>query len=52
MAAVLRGRAAHRLPARLAGQDEEGRQRLLARVSGSYRRGNERATARHPRNTW
>ncbi|MDP2360090.1 MAG: hypothetical protein Q8O14_04980 [bacterium] len=36
----------------LAGQDEEGRQRLLARVSGSYRRGNERATARHPRNTW
>lgn len=40
---TLRGTAASRFLARIAGRDEAGVQREMARVTGNYRRGNERA---------
>lgn len=45
-ATVLRGRAAERLLADLAGAEDAAVQQRLARVTGNYRRGNERAAGR------
>ncbi|MFA7331200.1 MAG: hypothetical protein WC326_09010 [Candidatus Delongbacteria bacterium] len=47
---VLRGAAARRARAQLAGLEADAVQQLLARLTGNYRRGNEGVAARHPRN--
>ena len=39
---VLRGDAAARFTAQLAGLDDEAAQQLMARVTGNFKRGNER----------
>lgn len=39
---VLRGEAARKFLARIAGADREAAQQLMARVTGNFKRGNER----------
>ncbi len=39
---VLRGEAARKFLARIAGADPEAAQQLMARVTGNFKRGNER----------
>ena len=43
---VLRGRAAERFAARMAGADSGAAQQLMARVTGNFKRGNERVAKR------
>jgi hypothetical protein len=43
---VLRGRAAERFSARIAGADASAAQQLMARATGNFKRGNERVGKR------
>ena len=47
---VLRGDAARRFLAAVAGAPAAAAQPAMARVTGNYRRGNERTASAHPRN--
>ena len=42
----LRGRAAERFTARMAGADASAAQQLMARATGNFKRGNERVSKR------